>query len=203
MIRGIKAMNVEVCCCLGSLNREQAIALKEAGLYAYNHNIDTSRNYYPQVVTTRTYQERLDTLDCVEEADLSVCCGGILGLGESEQDRIEWIHTLATRSKHPDSVPINRLIAIPGTPLENALPVSIWEMVRTIATTRIVLPQAILRFAAGREGLSGVEQTLCFLAGINSIFHGEKLLTTPNSKIDTDDALMQILGVEPCSATPY
>lgn len=196
MIRGITDLGAEVCCCLGMLTEESAKALKEAGLYAYNHNLDTSESYYPKIITTRTYQDRLNTLDIVEDAGISVCCGGILGLGESVTDRLAMILTLATRKSHPDSVPFNRLSAVAGTPLENAAPVSNWELLRTIATARIVLPKTILRLSAGRLEMSYEEQTLCFLAGANSIFSGEKLLTVANSSIDRDETLFQLLAVK-------
>jgi biotin synthase len=196
MIRGITALGVEVCCCLGMLTEESATALKEAGLYAYNHNLDTSESYYPKIITTRTYQDRLNTLDIVENAGITVCCGGILGLGESVTDRLSMILTLATRSRHPESVPFNQLSAIAGTPLENASPVSNWELIRTIATARIALPKTVLRLSAGRLEMSHEEQTLCFMAGANSIFSGEKLLTVGNPSIDRDEKLFRLLGVK-------
>ena len=196
MIKGIKALNMEVCCTLGMLTSTQAERLKEAGLYAYNHNLDTSESFYPNITSTRSYQERLHTLDIVQETELSLCCGGIMGLGESIEDRLQLLHTLSTRKVHPESVPINRLEPIPGTPLEKQLPVSIWEFVRIIALTRILMPKAMIRLSAGRLSLSFIEQTLCFIAGANSIFAGEKLLTVANQSIDKDAELFQLLGIQ-------
>lgn len=197
MIRGVRALDMEVCVTLGMLKPHQAQALKEAGLTAYNHNLDTSEAYYASIVTTRTYQERLETLKTVQEAGIGVCCGGILGLGESHEDRIALLHTLATLRPHPDSVPINALVPIPGTPLENQKPPSIWDMVRAIATARILMPKSKIRLAAGREKLTPAEQALCFLAGANSIFSGEKLLTTPNVPVEGDASLFELLGLKP------
>jgi biotin synthase len=195
MIKGIAELGVEVCCTLGLLKEHQAQQLKEAGLYAYNHNLDSSEEFYQTIITTRTYQDRLKTLDVVERAGLSVCCGAILGLGEKELDRLELLLTLSRRNPHPESVPINQLVAIPGTPLENQLPLSIWEFVRIIAIARIVMPKAMIRLSAGRVHMSQEGQTLCFLAGANSIFSGEKLLTVNNPSIDEDEALFQLLGL--------
>ncbi|MGQ9864216.1 MAG: biotin synthase BioB [Bacteroidia bacterium] len=197
MIREIRALDMEVCVTLGMLKPHQAQALKEAGLTAYNHNLDTSEAYYASIVSTRTYQDRLETLKIVQEAGIGLCCGGILGLGESQADRIALLHTLATLRPHPDSVPINALVPIAGTPLENQESPSVWEMVRAIATARILMPRAKIRLAAGREKLSPAEQALCFLAGANSIFAGEKLLTTPNVPAQGDAALFQLLGLKP------
>lgn len=197
MTKDITALGAEVCCCLGMLKPHQAEQLKAAGAYAYNHNLDTSENYYPSITTTRNYQDRLNTLDVVEKAHLSVCCGGILGLGEALEDRLALLITLANRNIHPDSVPINRLSPIPGTPLENQPIVSIWEMIRMIALTRIVLPKAMVRLSSGRQEMSFEEQALCFLAGANSIHAGEKLLTISNHPIDKDAELFQVLGLTP------
>lgn len=196
MIKEIASMGVEVCCTLGMLKDTQAARLKEAGLYAYNHNLDTSEDYYKEVVTTRTYQDRLNTLDVAEKANLSICCGGILGMGESESDRIGLLHTLSQRNPHPESVPINRLSAIPGTPFENQPPVPVLEMVRMIATARIAMPKAMIRLSAGRLEMSIEEQALCFLAGANSIFAGEKLLTVANTPIDRDEEMFQLLNLK-------
>lgn len=196
MIKEITSMGVEVCCTLGMLKEHQAARLKEAGLYAYNHNLDSSEQFYKTIITTRTYQERLATLDIVEQANLSVCCGGILGMGESSQDRLELLLTLCRRDPHPESVPINRLSQIPGTPLENQPTVCIWEMIRMIAVTRIVMPKALIRLSAGRIEMTFEEQALCFLAGANSIFAGEKLLTVANTPIDKDEEMFQILGLK-------
>lgn len=196
MIKGITDMGVEVCCTLGMLKEHQAIRLKEAGLYAYNHNLDSSEKFYKTIITTRTYQDRLNTLDIAEKADLSVCCGGILGLGEDSLDRLELLLTLCTRSSHPESVPINRLSPIPGTPLGNRPKLSAWEMVRLIAVARIVMPKAMIRLSAGRIEMSFEEQALCFLAGVNSIHAGEKLLTIANTSIDKDEEMFQLLGLK-------
>lgn len=196
MIKGITNLGVEVCCTLGMLKEHQAKRLKEAGLYAYNHNLDSSEKYYKTIITTRTYQERLDTLDVAQKAELSVCCGGILGLGEEVLDRLELLLTLCRRDPHPESVPINRLSPIPGTPLENQPKVSTWEMVRIIAVARIVLPQAMVRLTSGRPEMSFEEQALCFLAGANSIFTGEKLLTVANNAVDKDEEMFQLLGIK-------
>lgn len=196
MIKEITGMGVEVCCTLGMLKDHQAARLKEAGLYAYNHNLDSSEQFYKTIITTRTYQERLATLDIVEQANLSVCCGGIVGMGESSVDRLELLLTLCRRNPHPESVPVNRLSQIPGTPLENQPKVSVWEMIRMIAVARIVMPQAMIRLSAGRIEMAFEEQTLCFLAGANSIFAGEKLLTVANTPIDRDEEMFQILGLK-------
>lgn len=197
MVKGVNALGLEVCCTLGMLTEEQAKRLKEAGLYAYNHNLDTSDEYYTDIITTRTYNERLKTLDNVEKAGLSVCCGGIIGLGETDDDRVKLLHTLATRESHPESVPVNALVAVKGTPLENQERVAIWEMVRMIATARILMPKAMVRLSAGRNEMSYEQQALCFLAGANSIFAGEKLLTTPNPDVDADKEMFALLGLQP------
>jgi biotin synthase len=196
MIKGIKALGVEVCCTLGMLKESQAKRLKEAGLYAYNHNLDTSEKFYPSITTTRTYQDRLNTLDVVEKADLSICCGGILGMGEEPLDRLQLLLTLCNRNPHPESVPINRLSQIPGTPLESRATLSIWEMIRVIAIARIVLPTTMIRLSAGRIDMSFQDQALCFIAGANSIFAGDKLLTVSNPAFDKDEELIQILGIK-------
>jgi biotin synthase len=196
MIKGINALGVEVCCTLGMLKKHQAKRLKEFGLYAYNHNLDSSENFYKHFVTTRTYQDRLNTLDIVEDASLSVCCGGILGMGEEVIDRLELLLTLCNRNPHPESVPINKLTAVPGTPMENQPKISIWEMIRIVAVARIVLPKAMVRLSCGRIELSYEDQALCFLAGANSIFIGEKLLTVPNPSIDKDEKMFELLGIK-------
>jgi biotin synthase len=196
MIKEITGFGVEVCCTLGMLKDHQAARLKEAGLYAYNHNLDSSEQFYKTIITSRTYQERLATLEIVEQANLSVCCGGILGMGESSVDRLELLLTLCRRNPHPESVPVNRLSQIPGTPLENQPKVSVWEMIRMIAVARIVMPQAMIRLSAGRIEMAFEEQTLCFLTGANSIFSGEKLLTVANTPIDRDEEMFQILGLK-------
>ena len=180
MVKGVNDLGLEVCCTMGMLTEDQAHKLKDAGLYAYNHNIDTSEEYYDKVITTRTYKDRLDTIDTVRKAGISVCCGGIIGLGETHSARIGMIYTLATMPEHPGSVPVNALVAVEGTPLEEMKKVSVFDMVRMIATVRITMPQTMVRLSAGRLDMSMAEQALCFMAGANSIFAGDKLLTTPN-----------------------
>ncbi|GER27896.1 biotin synthase [Striga asiatica] len=196
-VKEIRGMGMEVCCTLGMIEKQQAIELKKAGLTAYNHNLDTSREYYPNIITTRTYDERLQTLEHVREAGINVCSGGIIGLGEAEDDRVGLLHTLSTLPTHPESVPINALVAVKGTPLEDQKPVEIWEMIRMIATARIIMPKAMVRLSAGRVRFSMPEQALCFLAGANSIFTGEKLLTTPNNDYDADQMMFKLLGLIP------
>ena len=196
MISGIDAMGLEVCCTLGMLTEDQAIRLKQAGLSAYNHNLDTSENFYDQVITTRTYKDRLDTLHHVRNAGISVCCGGIIGLGESTDDRIDLLHTLATLPKPPESVPINALVAVPGTPLEKQQRVSTFDLVRMIAVARILMPESKVRLSAGRLEMAAEEQALCFLAGANSIFAGDELLTTPNPEYDKDMSMFEALGLK-------
>lgn len=200
MVKGVNAMGMEVCCTLGMLTHEQALRLKEAGLYAYNHNLDTSEGYYDKIITTRTYDDRLETLENVRRAKISVCSGGIIGMGETHEDRIGMLHTLATLPEHPESVPVNALVAVEGTPLENQQRVPVWDMVRMIATARIIMPRAMVRLSAGRVSMSPEEQALCFMAGANSIFAGEKLLTTPNPDTDSDKKLFQTLNLKPRKA---
>lgn len=196
MIKGITELGVEVCCTLGMLKEEHAKQLKNAGLYAYNHNLDSSEKFYKHFVTTRTYQDRLDTLEKVEQAGLSVCCGGILGIGEEPEDRLEMLLTLCTRPLHPESVPINRLSHVPGTPLAEQPPVSLWEMLRIIAIARITMPKSMIRLSAGRIELSYEAQALAFFAGANSIFAGEKLLTVANTSLDQDEEMFTLLGLK-------
>lgn len=196
MIRDVKLLGLEVCATLGMVTLAQAKRLKEAGLHAYNHNLDTSENFYDKIISTRHYADRLETLKNVRQAGMTVCCGGILGLGESDDDRVSLLHTLSNLNPHPESVPINALVPVEGTPLADQKKVSLWTMVRMIATARIVLPKAIVRLSAGRLEMSDAEQALCFLAGANSIFMGEKLLTTPNPEFDADMRLMADLGLE-------
>jgi biotin synthase len=195
MVQGVNEMGMEVCCTLGMLTESQAKKLAGAGLYAYNHNLDTSSEYYGEIIHTRTYEDRLQTLEHVRKAGVTVCCGGIIGLGETHRDRIKMLHTLATLPEHPESVPINALVPIPGTPLGNNQKVDIWDMVRMIATARIVMPGAMVRLSAGRTEMTIAEQALCFLAGANSIFAGEKLLTTPNPAFEEDHAMFRLLGL--------
>jgi len=197
MVRGVSGLGLEVCCTLGMLTDEQAIRLKEAGLTAYNHNLDTSPEFYGSIITTRVYEERLQTLASVRKAGITVCCGGILGMGEKASDRVGLLQQLATLKPHPESVPINMLVRVEGTPLASMPPLNPLEMVRAIATARILMPRSRVRLAAGRKQLSAEAVTLCFLAGANSIFVGEKLLTTPNPGPDEDEQLLETLGLKP------
>ena len=199
MVRGVKELGLEACCTLGMLNDDQARRLKDAGLDAYNHNLDSSEAFYDKIISTRTYADRLNTLERVRNAGISVCCGGIIGMGETEQDRIALLHTLATLPEPPESVPVNALVAVEGTPLEGRSKVEVWEMVRMIATARILMPKAMVRLSAGRIHMTEAEQALCFLAGANSIFAGEKLLTTPNPESDRDTQLFANLNLIPRS----
>ncbi|MEW6467328.1 MAG: biotin synthase BioB [Bacteroidota bacterium] len=200
MVKSITAMDMEVCCTLGMLTEEQARKLAEAGLYAYNHNLDSSEDFYKKIITTRNYEERLETLKNVRKAKLTICSGGIIGMGESAEDRIQMLVTLSTLNPHPESVPINALVPVEGTPLEDQPIVSIWEMVRMIATARIVLPKSHVRLSAGRTHMSAEGQALCFMAGANSIFAGDKLLTTPNPEFNEDMELFRLLGLQPMEA---
>jgi biotin synthase len=197
MVRGVSGLGMEVCCTLGMLTDEQAVQLKEAGLTAYNHNLDTSPEFYGSIITTRVYDQRLRTLAAVRKAGITVCCGGILGMGEKEGDRVGLLHQLAGLRPHPESVPINMLVRVAGTPLANVPALAPLEMVRAIASARILMPASRVRLAAGRKQLSSEAVTLCFLAGANSIFVGEKLLTTPNPGADEDELLLQNLGMKP------
>lgn len=195
MVRGVSALDLEVCCTLGMLTEEQALRLKEAGLTAYNHNLDTSPEFYGNIISTRVYEDRLQTIAHVRHAGITVCCGGILGMGESEEDRIGLLEQLSSLDPHPESVPINMLVRAEGTPLEDASELDSLVMVRTIATARILMPASRVRLAAGRQQMSQEAVTLCFLAGANSIFTGEKLLTTPNPAADEDERLLKNLGM--------
>ena len=197
MVKGVNELGMEVCCTLGMLNEDQAKKLADAGLHAYNHNLDTSAEYYNEIITTRTYNDRLSTLDNVRKAGVTVCCGGIIGLGETHEDRIGMLHTLVTMPKHPDSVPINALVRVKGTPLENNAKIDIWDMVRMIATARILMPATMVRLSAGRTEMNQAEQALCFMAGANSIFAGDKLLTTPNPSFEEDNLMFELLGLKP------
>ena len=196
MVRGVSALDLEVCCTLGMLTQGQADQLKQAGLTAYNHNLDTSPEFYGNIITTRVYADRLQTLSHVRNAGITVCCGGILGVGESEEDRIGLLQQLANLDPHPESVPINLLVRAEGTPLADAAEIDTLVMVRAIATARIIMPKSRVRLAAGRQQMSTEAVTLCFLAGANSIFTGEKLLTTPNPAADEDQRLLQNLGMK-------
>ena len=195
MVRAVKELGLETCATLGMVDQAQAERLLAAGLDYYNHNLDTSREHYERVISTRTYDERLATLEAVRGAGLRVCCGGILGLGESEEDRIGLLHTLSALDPHPESVPINTLVAVKGTPLEDQPPVPWDELVRMVATARIVMPTSMVRLSAGRTELGEAEQALCFLAGANSVFLGDRLLTTPNPETNEDEALLAKLGL--------
>jgi len=197
MVREVRALGLETCATLGMLTPEQAHELKDAGLDYYNHNLDTSEAFYGEIITTRTYQDRLDTLAAVRDAGLNVCCGGILGMGESETDRLQLLLTLATMPQHPESVPINQLVQVEGTPLHGLPPLDPLELVRTVATARLLMPKSYLRLSAGRTDMSDAVQALCFLAGANSIFYGEKLLTTPNPGRTKDEELFARLGLQP------
>ena len=197
MVRGVAKLGMEVCCTLGMLTEQQAVRLKEAGLTAYNHNLDTSPEFYGAIITTRAYEDRLRTLAAVRQAGITVCCGGILGLGEKATDRVGLLQQLAALRPHPESVPINMLVRVEGTPLASRTALDPLEMVRAIATARILMPTSRVRLAAGRKQLSPEAVTLCFLAGANSIFVGEKLLTTPNPGPDEDQRLLESLGMRP------
>jgi biotin synthase len=196
MIREVRELGLETCATLGMLKPEQAQQLKDAGLDYYNHNLDTSPEYYGEIITTRTYQDRLDTLEAVRDAGLKVCCGGIIGMGESMTDRAQLLRTLANLPEHPESVPINQLVQVPGTPLHGRSGVDPLDFVRTIAVARLLMPASYVRLSAGREGMSDEMQALCFLAGANSIFYGEKLLTTGNPDVQRDQQLFARLGVK-------
>ena len=200
MVKGVNQMGMEVCCTLGMLSEEQAKKLHEAGLYAYNHNLDTSEEHYNEIISTRTYDDRLQTLDNVRKSGISVCSGGIIGMGESIGDRIGMLHTLSNLPEHPESVPVNALVPVEGTPLEDQPRVPVWDMVRMIATARIIMPKAMVRLSAGRVRMTPEEQAMCFMAGANSIFAGDKLLTTPNPDVISDQELFQTLNLKPREA---
>jgi biotin synthase len=200
MVKGVNQLGLEVCCTMGMLTEEQAEKLKEAGLYAYNHNLDTSEEHYDKIISTRTYDDRLNTIGNVRKAGISVCSGGIIGMGETDDARIGMIFTLATLPEHPESVPVNALVAVEGTPLEDMKRVSVFEMVRMIATVRITMPKTMVRLSAGRLDMPVAEQALCFMAGANSIFAGDKLLTTPNPTFTDDMAMFDLLGLKPREA---
>jgi biotin synthase len=197
MVEGVKALGLETCATLGMLTGEQASRLKASGLDYYNHNLDTSPEFYGEIITTRTYRDRLDTLDRVRDAGINVCCGGIVGMGEGLDDRVGMIATLANLPVHPESVPINMLVQVEGTPLEGVAKLDPLDFVRTIAVARIAMPASVVRLSAGREDMSQETQALCFLAGANSIFYGPKLLTTPNPERDRDMRLLDKLGLRP------
>lgn len=196
MVKAVNELDMEVCCTLGMLTENQAQRLADAGLYAYNHNLDTSEEDYKRIISTRTYDDRLNTIKNVRKAKLTVCSGGIVGLGETVADRVSMLRTLANMPKHPESVPINALVPVKGTPLENQPRIPIWDMVRMIATARIVMPKSVVRLSAGRNEMSTLEQAFCFMAGANSIFAGDKLLTTPNPAFVDDMAMFELLGLK-------
>lgn len=200
MVRTINKLEMEVCCTLGMITENQAQRLAEAGLYAYNHNLDSSEEYYKEVISTRGYQDRLDTIGNVRKTNVTVCSGGIIGMGESIDDRAGMLVALSTLNPQPESVPINALVPVEGTPMEEQQPVSIWEMVRMVATTRIVMPETQVRLSAGRTQMSREGQAMCFFAGANSIFAGDKLLTTPNPDVSEDMEMFKALGLNPQKA---
>ncbi len=197
VVTEVADLGLEVCATLGMLTDDQAEKLKEAGLYAYNHNLDSSEDFYKKIITTRTYEDRLDTIKRVQDNNISVCSGGIIGMGETHEDRIGLLHTLSNLDTHPESVPVNALIAVDGTPMEGQPKVPSWEMARMIATARIIMPESMVRLSAGRVRMNFEEQALCFMAGANSIFTGEKLLTTDNNELDDDMHMFELFGLKP------
>jgi len=200
MVRAVNDMGMEVCCTLGMLTESQAKKLADAGLYAYNHNVDTSKEHYEDIITTRTYDDRLNTIQNVRKAKLTVCSGGIIGMGETHEDRIGMLLTLSTLDKHPESVPVNALVAVKGTPLADQKKIPFYDLVRMIATARIIMPKSVVRLSAGRMDLSMSSQAMCFMAGANSIFAGDKLLTTPNPDYQNDEEMFKELGLTPRAA---
>ncbi|HHZ64915.1 TPA: biotin synthase BioB [Candidatus Poribacteria bacterium] len=200
MVKAVNALDMEVCCTLGMLTEEQARRLANSGVYAYNHNLDTSEDHYGEIISTREYGDRLDTLKHVRKSGMTICSGGIIGMGEAIDDRLGMLVTLTSFNPHPESVPINALVPVKGTPLADQPTVSIWEMVRMIATTRVVMPHSVVRLSAGRTNMSDEGQALCFMAGANSIFAGDKLLTTPNPDFNEDMELFKVLGLTPKKA---
>lgn len=197
MVQEINGMGMEVCATLGMMNEDQAKRLKDAGLYAYNHNLDSSKEFYKDIISTREYQNRIDTISNARKAGISVCSGGIIGMGETAEDRIGMLMTYVHMEQPPESIPINALVPVEGTPLEDQKPIEVWEMIRMIATSRILFPQSIIRLSAGRTQMSQEAQALCFFAGASSIFAGDKLLTTPNPEFNEDQALFEVLGMTP------
>jgi biotin synthase len=197
MVRTINKMDMEVCCTLGMITENQAQRLAEAGLYAYNHNLDTSEDYYKEVISTRGFEDRLQTIENVRKTSVTVCSGGIIGMGESVEDRAGMLVALATLNPQPESVPINALVPVEGTPMQDEKPVEIWEMIRMVATTRIIMPNTQVRLSAGRMNMSREGQAMCFFAGANSIFAGDKLLTTPNPDVNEDMKMFELLGLKP------
>lgn len=203
MVKTVNGMDMEVCCTLGMVNEMQAKKLADAGLYAYNHNIDTSEEFYDDIISTREYDDRLQTIANVRKANITVCSGGIIGMGESAKDRMGMLKTLANMDVHPESVPINALVPVEGTPLAEQPRVAFHELVRMVATARLVMPKSVVRLSAGREGMSLSEQAMCFMAGANSIFAGDKLLTTPNPDFNDDKEMFDLLGLVPREAFKY
>ena len=203
MVKTVNSMDMEVCCTLGMVSEEQAQKLADAGLYAYNHNIDTSEAFYDDIISTREYDDRLKTIENVRKAKITVCSGGIIGMGESADDRMGMLLTLANMEVHPESVPINALVPVEGTPLADQPRVPSHELIRMIATTRLVMPSSVVRLSAGREGMSLMDQAMCFMAGANSIFAGDKLLTTPNPDFNNDKEMFDLLGLMPREAFKY
>lgn len=203
MVKTVNNLDMEVCCTLGMVTELQAKKLADAGLYAYNHNIDTSEEYYDDIISTRDYDDRIQTIANVRKANITVCSGGIIGMGESAEDRVGMLKTLANMDVHPESVPINALVPVEGTPLADQPRVSFHELVRMIATTRLIMPKSVVRLSAGRDGMSLSEQAMCFMAGANSIFAGDKLLTTPNPDFANDQEMFDILGLVPREAFKY
>lgn len=200
MVRTINKLDMEVCCTLGMITENQANRLAEAGLYAYNHNLDTSEDYYKDVISTRAFEDRLETIDNVRKSNVTVCSGGIIGMGEALEDRAGMLVALTSLNPQPESVPINALVAVEGTPMEDMEPIAIWDMIRMVATTRIVMPETQVRLSAGRTEMSREGQALCFFAGANSIFAGDKLLTTPNPDVNDDMEMFKLLGLTPQKA---
>jgi len=197
MVKSVNALDMEVCCTLGMLTEEQANRLAESGVYAYNHNIDTSEEHYDEIISTRQFDDRLNTLNHVRKSGMTICSGGIIGMGESVEDRVGMLHTLSSLNPHPESVPINALVPIEGTPLEDQPIVPIWDMVRMVATARIVMPRSVVRLSAGRDKMSVEGQALCFMAGASSIFAGDTLLTAPNPEFNEDMEMFSLLGLVP------
>ena len=197
MVESVSEMGMEVCCTLGMLSENQALRLKNAGLFAYNHNLDSSREFYKDIISTRQYDDRLKTIDNARKVGLSVCSGGIIGMGEAVEDRIGLLLSYMAMENPPESIPINALVAVEGTPLEDQKPIEQWEMIRMVATSRIAFPESVIRLSAGRNKMSMEAQALCFLAGAGSIFAGDKLLTTPNPEFDEDAKMFEILGLTP------
>lgn len=200
MVQAVNDLEMEVCCTLGMLNEDQAKRLKDAGLFAYNHNLDSSRDFYKDIISTREYDQRLETIENARKAGITVCSGGIIGMGEAVEDRMGMLMSYMEMENPPESIPINALVAVEGTPLENQKPIEQWEMIRMVATTRIAFPKSVVRLSAGRTKMSMEAQALCFLAGAGSIFAGDKLLTTPNPEFNEDQEMFKILGLVPRDA---